>query len=135
MIPSILGQYLYPRHVGMANVCIGSKREYCIKDSDVSTNSSSLCQTALFETQKKQREHPDRVSRKQMILFWSVLGFVTLWQFLPEYVFPMLGSMAFLCWVAPENATANFIGAGFGGMGFLNFSFDVRPLSPPYMII
>lgn len=61
-----------------------------------------------------------------MIVFWSVLLFVTLWQFLPEYVFPMLGSMAFLCWVAPRNATANFIGAGFGGMGFLNLSFDVR---------
>lgn len=85
-----------------------------------------LCQTALFETQKKQREHPDAASRKQMIVFWSVLLFVTLWQFLPEYVFPMLGSMAFLCWVAPRNATANFIGAGFGGMGFLNLSFDVR---------
>lgn len=36
----------------------------------------------------------------------------------------MLGSLAFLCWVAPRNPTANFIGAGFGGMGFLNLSFD-----------
>ncbi|PMD32926.1 OPT superfamily oligopeptide transporter [Hyaloscypha variabilis F] len=84
----------------------------------------ALCQTALFETQKNQREHPSRTSRKQMIVFFSVLAAVILWQFLPEYAFPMLGSMAFLCWVAPENATANFIGAGFGGMGFMNLSFD-----------
>jgi hypothetical protein len=59
-----------------------------------------------------------------MYVFFAVLGGVTLWQFLPEYAFPMLGSLAFLCWVAPRNATANFIGAGFGGMGFLNLSLD-----------
>ncbi|GAM83065.1 hypothetical protein ANO11243_010510 [Dothideomycetidae sp. 11243] len=84
----------------------------------------ALCQTALFETQAKERTHPTARSRKQMIVFFSVLGGVTLWQFLPEYVFPMLGSLAFLCWVAPENAVANFIGSGFGGMGFLNLSLD-----------
>lgn len=59
-----------------------------------------------------------------MITFWAVLAAVTAWQFLPEFIFPMLGSLAFLCWVAPRNATANFIGAGFGGMGFLNLSLD-----------
>ena len=64
-----------------------------------------------------------------MIVFFSVLAAVTLWQFLPEYVFPMLGSLAFLCWVAPRNATANFIGAGFGGMGFLNISLDWSNIS------
>lgn len=84
----------------------------------------ALCQTALFETQKKQRENPTRLSRKQMVVFFTALLGMILWQFLPEFVFPMLGSMAFLCWVAPHNPTANFIGAGFGGMGFLNLSFD-----------
>ncbi|KAF4302820.1 oligopeptide transporter [Botryosphaeria dothidea] len=85
---------------------------------------TSLCQTVLFETQKKQRENPTAASRKQSKVFFLALLGVTLWQFLPEYVFPMLGSLAFLCWVAPRNATANFIGAGFGGMGFLNLSLD-----------
>lgn len=59
-----------------------------------------------------------------MKVFFSVLIGVILWQFLPEFVFPFLGSLAFLCWVAPHNATANFIGSGFGGMGFLNLSLD-----------
>jgi hypothetical protein len=54
---------------------------------------------------------------------------MTLWQFLPEYVFPMLGSLAFLCWVAPQNHVANFVGAGFGGMGFLNLSLDWSNIS------
>ncbi|KAL3961034.1 hypothetical protein ACCO45_006151 [Purpureocillium lilacinum] len=84
----------------------------------------SLCQTALFETQRKQREHPTRLSRKQIKVFFGVLAAVILWQFLPEYAFPMLGSLAFLCWVAPHNKVANFVGGGFGGMGFLNLSLD-----------
>ncbi|KOS19844.1 Oligopeptide transporter 3 [Escovopsis weberi] len=89
----------------------------------------SLCQTALFETQRKQREHPTRLSRKQMTVFFSVLAGVILWQFLPEFVFPFLGSLAFLCWVAPHNKTANFVGSGFGGMGFLNLSLDWSSVS------
>ncbi|GJC77242.1 oligopeptide transporter 8 [Colletotrichum liriopes] len=90
---------------------------------------TALCQTALFETQKKQRETPTASSRKQTkVFFWALLG-MTLWQFLPEYVFPMLGSLAFLCWVAPSNSVANFIGAGFGGMGFLNISLDWSNIS------
>ncbi|KAG6008283.1 hypothetical protein E4U21_004745 [Claviceps maximensis] len=84
----------------------------------------ALCQTALFETQKKQRENPSRLSRKQIRVFFGVLVGVILWQFLPEYVFPMLGSLAFLCWVAPHNPTINFLGSGFGGMGLLNLSLD-----------
>lgn len=90
---------------------------------------SALCQTALFETQKKQNQAPSKASRKQMHVFFGVLTFITLWQFLPEYVFPMLGSMAFLCWVAPENPTANFLGSGFGGMSLLNLTFDWSSIS------
>ena len=89
----------------------------------------SLCQSALFETQRRQLRRPTRLARKQMRIFWGVLVGVTLWQFLPEYVFPMVSSLAFLCWVAPENATANFIGSGLGGMGFLNLSFDWANIS------
>ena len=84
----------------------------------------ALCQTALFETQKKQRESPSPVSRRQMMVFVFVLIGIFFWQFLPEFVFPMMGSLAFLCWVAPHSTTANFIGSGFGGMGFMNLSLD-----------
>ncbi|KAK0637847.1 Oligopeptide transporter 5 [Lasiodiplodia hormozganensis] len=93
---------------------------------------TALCQTALFETQKQQRENPTALSRKQSKVFFLVLLAVILWQFLPEFVFPMLGSLAFLCWVAPNNAVANFVGAGFGGMGFLNLSLDWSNISTNY---
>ncbi|KAI1820580.1 OPT oligopeptide transporter protein-domain-containing protein [Xylaria intraflava] len=84
----------------------------------------ALCQTALFETQAKQNKNPSPASRKQFRVFWLVLLGITLWQFLPEFVFPLLSSLAFLCWVAPHNPVANFIGSGLGGMGFLNLSLD-----------
>lgn len=61
----------------------------------------------------------------------TILG-VILWQFLPEFAFPMLGSLAFLCWVAPHNPVANFVGAGYGGMGFLNLSLDWSSISTLY---
>ena len=89
----------------------------------------ALCQTALFETQNRQNQNPTPTARRQMRVFWLVLLGITLWQFLPEFVFPMLGSMAFLCWVAPHNPVANFVGSGLGGMGFLNLSFDWANIS------
>lgn len=67
-----------------------------------------------------------------MRVFFFSLAFITLWQFLPEYAFPMLQSLAFLCWVAPENPIANFIGSGAGGMGFMNLSFDWSTMSRSY---
>jgi len=84
----------------------------------------ALCQSALFETQKRQRNNPTPTSRRQMIVFFVALFGVFIWQFLPAFVFPMVSSLAVLCWIAPNNATANFIGSGLGGMGFLNLSLD-----------
>lgn len=46
------------------------------------------------------------------------------WQFSPEYVFPFVASLAPLCWFASKNHTANFLGAGRGGIGLLNITLD-----------
>ncbi|KAI0185725.1 putative oligopeptide transporter [Xylaria flabelliformis] len=89
----------------------------------------ALCQTALFETQAKQNKNPSPAARKQFKVFWLTLLGITLWQFLPEFVFPFVSSLAFLCWVAPHNPVANFLGSGLGGMGFLNLSFDWANIS------
>ena len=97
--------------------------------TDADSEHCSLCQAALFETQNKQREFRTKTARKQMLVFWGVLIGITLWQFLPEFVFPFVASMSFLCLVAPASRTANFVGSGFGGMGFLNLSFDWANIS------
>jgi OPT family oligopeptide transporter len=83
----------------------------------------ALMQTSLFETFRKSDSN-SRAAKKQKYVFLAVLVAIIFWEFLPEYVFPFLSSLSFLCWVASRNATANFIGAGIGGMGFLNLSLD-----------
>ncbi|KAJ5478580.1 hypothetical protein N7530_004089 [Penicillium desertorum] len=83
----------------------------------------ALMQTTLFETFRKT-DISSAVARRQMKVFFFALLGMTMWQFLPEYVFPFTSSLAFLCWVAPRNPVANFIGSGIGGMGFLNLSLD-----------
>ncbi|THC93749.1 hypothetical protein EYZ11_006789 [Aspergillus tanneri] len=83
----------------------------------------ALMQTTLFETFRKQDTSSPLARRQLKVFFFSFVG-MTLWQFLPEYVFPFTSSLAFLCWVAPHNPVANFIGSGLGGMGFLNLSLD-----------
>ncbi|KAJ4291842.1 OPT super [Kalmusia sp. IMI 367209] len=93
----------------------------------------SLMQTAVFETLHKSVKD-SWVARKQKYVFFGAFVFMTLWQFLPEYAFPMLSSLSFLCWVAPRNAVANFIGAGIGGMGFLNLSLDWANISNQMLI-
>ncbi|KAJ6001753.1 hypothetical protein N7522_006980 [Penicillium canescens] len=83
----------------------------------------ALMQTTLFETFRKQ-DNSSALARRQMKVFFFALLGMTSWQFLPEYVFPFTSSLAFLCWVAPHNPVANFVGSGIGGMGFLNLSLD-----------
>lgn len=93
----------------------------------------ALMQTNLLQSQSKS-DHDSKIASKQMKVFFSVLIGLTLWQFLPEFVFPFLSSLAFLCWVAPENATANFVGSGIGGMGFLNLTLDWSNITSSIML-
>lgn len=88
----------------------------------------ALMQTSLFETFRKSVAE-SRTARKQKYVFFGVLIGVIIWQFFPEYIFPFVSSLSFLCWVAPHNRVANFIGAGIGGMGFLNLSLDWANIS------
>lgn len=88
----------------------------------------ALMQTSLFETFRKSDAN-SRSAKKQRNIFLAVLIFVIFWEFLPEYVFPMLSSLSFLCWVASRNPTVNFVGAGIGGMSFLNLSLDWSNIS------
>ena len=83
----------------------------------------ALMQTALYETLRKT-SHDSWVARKQKIIFFGVLGGTIVWEFFPQYIFPFLASLSFLCWIAPRNPVANLLGAGIGGFGFLNFSLD-----------
>lgn len=53
-----------------------------------------------------------------------VMTIIFAWQFLPEFMFPMVAALAPLCWFAPNNHTVNFLGAGAKGIGLLNITLD-----------
>lgn len=91
----------------------------------------SLMQTALLQSQARETSRSGRL--QMTVFYWCALVFC-LWHFLPEFLFPMVSSVAVLCYMAPNNPTVNFIGSGLGGMGFLNFSFDWANITSLVMI-
>ncbi|WBW72749.1 oligopeptide transporter 7 [Schizosaccharomyces osmophilus] len=94
----------------------------------------ALMQTSLFEAFRKS-DNNSKLASKQMRVFFIGLVGLTVWQFFPEYIFPMTGSLAFLCWVAPRNQVANFLGSGMSGMGFLNITLDWSNITSSIMIM
>ncbi|KAJ7463681.1 OPT oligopeptide transporter protein-domain-containing protein [Mycena latifolia] len=83
----------------------------------------TLQQVTVFNAMRASFEMDSTTVRKQMRVFWYGILIVFLWQFLPEYIFPFTSSLAFLCWVT-NNPTANFLGSGLGGAGFLTMTLD-----------
>lgn len=54
-------------------------------------------QTQLFRTLRKDTFDKSAAS-KQLRIFAIVAVGIYFWEFLPEYVFPMLSSLAVICW-------------------------------------
>ncbi|KAF8853899.1 putative plant-like oligopeptide transporter [Acephala macrosclerotiorum] len=76
----------------------------------------SLQQVTLYRAMQGKSELHVKREAKRMKAF--------LWQFLPEYLFPFVASLAPLYWFASRNHTVNFLGAGRGGIGLLNITLD-----------
>ncbi|KAL2801979.1 OPT oligopeptide transporter protein-domain-containing protein [Aspergillus granulosus] len=84
----------------------------------------SLQQVTLYRSMDAQNTSEKKQARQQMKGFWILLVATFVWQFLPEYLFPFVASLAPLCWFASRNHALNFIGAGRGGMGLLNITLN-----------
>ncbi|CAG8387696.1 unnamed protein product [Penicillium salamii] len=84
----------------------------------------SLQQVALYRSMDGRTKGDQQRARDQMKMFWIVVLGTFIWQFLPEFLFPFVASLAPLCWFASRNHNVNFIGAGRGGMGLLNITLD-----------
>ncbi|KAJ7917773.1 OPT oligopeptide transporter [Mycena leptocephala] len=79
----------------------------------------SLQQVTLYRTIHKGS---DAQANRQMRGFGVICTAVFVWQFFPEYIFPMTAALAPLCWIDGHNKAASFVGSGMGGMGTLNVS-------------
>ncbi|KAF5373721.1 hypothetical protein D9758_000899 [Tetrapyrgos nigripes] len=65
-----------------------------------------------------------RRTQRQMKVFWILCASIFVWQWFPEYIFPMVSALAPLCWFGGHNKAASFLGSGIGGVGLLNITLD-----------
>ncbi|KAI1849109.1 hypothetical protein JX266_005070 [Neoarthrinium moseri] len=84
----------------------------------------SMQQVTLYRSMQGKSELHQGRAKQQMKVFWLILFGTFVWQFLPEYLFPLTASLAPLCWFASQNHTVNFLGAGRGGIGLLNITLN-----------
>ncbi|RDW65068.1 OPT oligopeptide transporter [Coleophoma cylindrospora] len=84
----------------------------------------SLQQVTLYRAMQGENETHKATAKRRMNVFWLLLLGTFVWQFLPEYLFPFVASLAPLCWFASQNHVVNFLGAGRGGIGLLNITLD-----------
>ncbi|RIA91014.1 OPT oligopeptide transporter protein [Glomus cerebriforme] len=73
----------------------------------------------LSETQDKLR------------LFAIAFSILFVWQFVPQYMFTWLTSIALLCLIAPYSKTMKRLGSGYHGVGLLNFTLDWNSIAQP----
>ncbi len=56
--------------------------------------------------------------------FIIAFSFMFVWQFVPQYMFTWLTSIALLCLISPYDKTMKRLGSGYHGIGILNFTLD-----------
>ncbi|KAI9596935.1 OPT oligopeptide transporter protein-domain-containing protein [Syncephalis fuscata] len=84
---------------------------------------SNLVQVALYNTLHATETSHQSINRQKFFMIAACCVFV--YQLLPNYIAPILSSMALLCWILPESAGAQVLGSGFRGMGLMSFNFFV----------
>ncbi|CAG8532260.1 24732_t:CDS:10, partial [Gigaspora rosea] len=63
-------------------------------------------------------------TRDKIRFFVTAFTAMFVWQFVPQYMFTWLTSMALLCLFAPYSKIIKHLGSGYHGVGILNFSLD-----------
>lgn len=87
-----------------------------------------LLQVTLFNVlHERKRAFSMSLSRRQ--LFYIIAGCIAVWQILPTFIAPVLGSIAIVCYLKPSSTMANVLGRSTSGAGFLNLSFDWSQIS------
>ncbi|CAG8567234.1 12233_t:CDS:10 [Dentiscutata erythropus] len=74
-------------------------------------------------------------TRDKIKFFAIAFTAMFVWQFVPQYMFTWLTSMALLCLIAPSSKIIKQLGSGYHGVGILNFSLDwnsIGQLGPLY---
>ncbi|KAL5698468.1 OPT superfamily [Ranunculus cassubicifolius] len=89
---------------------------------------SSLVQVSLFGALHDKEKRPKGgVSRNQFFLIALACSFA--YCLLPGYLFPMLTSLSWVCWVWKKSVIAQKIGSGMNGLGAGAFALDWSTIS------
>ncbi|KAF9435351.1 hypothetical protein BGZ76_006459 [Entomortierella beljakovae] len=91
---------------------------------------------SLHATPKSQQEDGDRMSRMRYFMLAS--GGMFLYYWLPGYIFPTIGTLSWICWIAPDNVvlaqlTGSYgLGIGTVALDWAAVSAYVAPLVTPW---
>ncbi|KAF7816661.1 oligopeptide transporter 6-like [Senna tora] len=84
---------------------------------------SNLVQVSLFSAlHEKERRPKGGTTRTQFFLLVMISGFA--YYVLPGYIFSMLTSFSWVCWVAPKSILVQQLGSGLRGLGIGSFGLD-----------
>ncbi|CAB5388517.1 unnamed protein product [Rhizophagus irregularis] len=70
-------------------------------------------------------------ARDRRWIFVIAFLIMFVWQFVPQYMFTWLTSMAILCIIAPYSRIMKILGSGYHGVGILNFALDWNAIGQP----
>ncbi|CAG8615839.1 7538_t:CDS:10, partial [Acaulospora morrowiae] len=70
-------------------------------------------------------------TREKLRFFLITFSIMFVWQFVPQYMFTWLTSMALLCLIAPYSSVIKKLGSGYRGVGILNFTLDWNAIGQP----
>ncbi|XP_057743795.1 oligopeptide transporter 7-like [Arachis stenosperma] len=83
----------------------------------------NLVQVSLFRALHEKEERPKGgLTRNQFFLIAFICSFA--YYVLPGYLFPMLTSLSWMCWIFPNSIIAQQIGSGLHGLGVGAIGFD-----------
>ncbi|KAI1321827.1 hypothetical protein EDD11_000103 [Mortierella claussenii] len=68
-----------------------------------------------------------KVSRNLFFFFTAAASFTYYW--FPGYIFPLLTSISWLCWINRDSLLLNQLGSGLKGIGYLSFTLDWSSMS------
>ncbi|KAJ7953135.1 putative Oligopeptide transporter [Quillaja saponaria] len=88
----------------------------------------NLVQVSLFRAlHEKQERTKGGLTRNQFFLIAFICGFG--YYVFPGYLFPMLTSMSWICWIFPTSVLAQQLGSGLRGLGLGALGFDWSSIS------
>uniref|UniRef100_A0A2N9I7F4 Oligopeptide transporter 7 n=1 Tax=Fagus sylvatica TaxID=28930 RepID=A0A2N9I7F4_FAGSY len=88
----------------------------------------NLVQVSLFRALHEKEERPKGgLTRNQFFLIAFICSFA--YYVLPGYLFPMLTSLSWICWIFPTSILAQQLGSGLHGLGIGALGFDWSSVS------